>query len=224
MDECLLGDASAAVYLATRWAYGHADWPNGRPDGPSRAPPIRARVFVDAQGVTKASVAHCPQNSLIPTAINSRISPPVCCMCRRVRDRVWVRGAWDKALWAAIAPWKSCRWYPACTRPRKLGSGSRVYAMAPQLTGESQLVTNKMVDRCVLRRSCQWAGNVPVDFWRESSRTMALLCIVSLLCTVEPSMESWSARSALRHALSAHVPVWESIIYSFFKVTDSMHI
>ena len=134
-------------------------WPNGRPDGPSRAHPILKRGSVDAQGVTKASVAHCSQKSLIPTAINSRISPTVCCMCRRVRDRVWVRGAWDNALWAATAPWKSCRWCCACTRPRKLGSGSRVYSMAPRFTGESQLVTNKMVVRCVLRRSCQWAGN-----------------------------------------------------------------
>ena len=159
VDECLLGDASAAVYLATRWAYGHVDWPNGRPDGLSRAPPLLKRGSVDARGVTKASVAHCSQNSMIPTATNSRMNPPVCCMCRRVGDRVWVRGAWDNALWAATAPWKACRWCPACTRPRKLGSGSRVYSMAPRFTGESQLVTNKMVVRCVLRRSCQWAGN-----------------------------------------------------------------
>ena len=35
----------------------------------------------------------------------------------------------------------------------------KVYAMAPQLTGELQLVTDVLVVRCVLRRSCQWAGN-----------------------------------------------------------------
>ena len=154
-------------------------WPNGRPDGPSRAHPILKRGSVDAQGVTKASVAHCPQNSLIPTAINSRISPPVCCMCRRVRDRVWVRGAWDKALWAAIAPWKSCRWYPACTRPRKLGSGSRVYA--GDSAWNSDGAAGDQYDRrsICIRSDCRWAANGRVDFWRESARTTALQCIVS---------------------------------------------
>ena len=37
MRKGLFGAVAAAVPLATRWAYGHADWPNGRPDGPSRA-------------------------------------------------------------------------------------------------------------------------------------------------------------------------------------------
>ena len=41
-------------------------------------------------------------------SMNSRLNPPVCCMCRRVGDRLWVRGSWNDALWAAIAPWESC--------------------------------------------------------------------------------------------------------------------
>jgi hypothetical protein len=82
--------------------------------------------------------------------------------------------------------------------------------MAPQLTGESQLVTNTMVDRCVLRRSCQWAGNGPVDFWRESSRTMALLCIV-------PPMHGRAIHGVVvgqvgpEGALSAHVLFWADL-------------
>ena len=50
--------------------------------------------------------------------------------------------------------------------------------MAPQLTGESQLVTNKLVVRCVIVRKRGPEGNVSVPFWRESSRTKALQCIV----------------------------------------------
>ena len=116
---------------------------------------------------------------MIPTATNSRMIPPVCCMCRRVGDRVWVRGAWDNALWAASAPWKSCRWYPACTRPRKLGSGSRVYA--GDSAGNSDGAAGDQYDlrSICIRSDCRWAANGRVDFWRESARTTALPCIVS---------------------------------------------
>ena len=41
-------------------------------------------------------------------SMNSRLNPPVCCMCRRVCDRLWVRGSWNDALWAAIAPLEPC--------------------------------------------------------------------------------------------------------------------
>ena len=58
MASSLVGAVAAAVFLVTGWAYGHADWPNGRPDDPSRGAWLPVRVFVDARGVTEASVAH----------------------------------------------------------------------------------------------------------------------------------------------------------------------
>ena len=83
--------------------------------------------------------------------------------------------------------------------------------MAPQFTGGWQLVTNMLVVRCVLRRSCHRAGNVHVNFWRESARTMALLvCIV-------PPMHVRAIHGVMvgqvgpEGALSAHVLFWAGL-------------
>ena len=36
LNESLAGDASEGLRLAVYCAYGHVEWPNGRPDDPSR--------------------------------------------------------------------------------------------------------------------------------------------------------------------------------------------
>ena len=60
MRKGLFRDAAGSYPLAAGWAYGDVDWPNGRPDGPSRGMRIGSGVLVDAQGVAAVRLGASP--------------------------------------------------------------------------------------------------------------------------------------------------------------------